>query len=115
MATEVRYILFDEAELRQALSQHLVHITSGRAKPRVKRVEMLTRPPELTGCRVHFEYPGTTPPLDIDLRVVVSALLVQCRTMRVPIAARAEKRVEIAGTSVALVTTLNALRPIRRR
>ncbi len=115
MITEIRYIVFDESELCTAMAEHLASVLPGIDGTSVERVEPQALGQDITACTVSFRRAAGQPPIRVEPKVVVSAMLTRCRRLKIPIAAAAEKRLERAGSSLAMVTTINALRPTRRR
>ena len=97
------------------MADHLRKFESKAGGHRVRQVEVDRDGGDVLGCKAHLAGGTNVTHVQVDAKVMLSAVLAHCRGLGIPLAAIAEKRLEMSGDLVALVTTMNALRPVRQR
>jgi hypothetical protein len=122
LPTEIRHIIFEPTEVVQAVKMYQIHM--GTPLP----------PGNITNCSSDLSVPGkvvrfymTVVPDPVEVRgklqphqaperfivtegpALAAALLLFCRKRAIPMAAKAEKKLELMGKKVCLVATLSQL------
>jgi hypothetical protein len=106
MTKEIRYLLFSNEELYQALTASLRARDKPLPKGFLKSIRVGTTDKPQIALR-YVSDNGAESTIAFEDQDVLSALIVYCRQNHIPLAAKATKALEIRGGAVGLFCTLN--------
>jgi hypothetical protein len=114
MPKEVHYLLFSAEELRECISDYVAtHAGSGADRyEAVRDITLYETPEGGVGARVKLRKSDTKESEEREFVAsdVVSALLMSCRKLGIPVAQRAHKAAEAFGDQIALMMTVDFLK-----
>ena len=110
MPQEIRYLLFSNAELYQALSA--ASRVDGRPLPRgfLKEV-ILGEAASIDVTLICVTDEGAEAPIRFEQHQIISSLIGYCRQRQIPMCAQAVKTLEIKNARIALLCTLGLKLP----
>lgn len=108
MAREVRCVLFSAEETRSAVAELVIRRVPSLHPYAVERVEVSERDGTIAAAIQYGR--GHTGPSSLDSNELMSAVLMFCQQVRIPLSRRSAKRLELVGSELALIMSLNERR-----